>query len=502
MFFFGKKLTCCTGNDIIKGYKKCPDEAEATKLTDKERMIFMMKGTKVLSVLLAGVMSMSCLGMHAFAVQDANEYPSVSADLDADQLQEWYDEVVYYHFYDKTEAELTALTLSEPYYYYNFYDMAVDEGVYVRIVSLNGEVVGLSTKQFEDGVETGFAGYGEYDLEYVEEGLDNNGKILFGRAWVDGFPCGLVYVDGTMYSYTGAVGIEQGETDLVFGEIAYSDPYWTDSSEEADGALLPGCLLPSATTETALDPNDYESIDTGYSEEQLLQWEQEILSDLEWQDIEADTSALTFSEPYYTYNFYDMALSNGGYRIVFENGEIIGLSFGYISSDGRVFTSSYEAGAFEYLADALENSGKILFGSAIVNHLPCGLIYVDGIIYSHATVVLEHGPTDLVFGEIPYSEYNSGMPAPDEDALQATTTTETTEPTEIIPAIGDVNLDGQISLRDVVYVKKIIAGTMQANEEQTALADCCADGRLNASDATALLEYILEMVETLPVTPE
>ncbi|MBQ8514873.1 MAG: dockerin type I repeat-containing protein [Ruminococcus sp.] len=286
----------------------------------------MMKGTKVLSVLLAGVMSMSCLGMHAFAVQDANEYPSVSADLDADQLQEWYDEVVYYHFYDKTEAELTTLTLSEPYYYYNFYDMAVDEGVYIRIVSLNGEVVGLSTKQFEDGVETCFAGYSEYDLAYVEEGLDNNGKILFGRAWVDRFPCGLVYVDGTMYSYTGAVGIEQGETDLVFGEIAYSDPYWTDLPEEADGALLPGCLLPATTTEAIAE-----------------------------------------------------------------------------------------------------------------------------------TVVI---------------------------------------------GIGDVNLDGQISLRDVVAIKKITAGTMQASDEQNALADCCADGLINASDATALLEYILEKVETLPVTPE
>ncbi|MBQ8724306.1 MAG: hypothetical protein IJY74_01370, partial [Oscillospiraceae bacterium] len=85
-----------------------------------------------------------------------------------------------------------------------------------------------------------------------------------------------------------------------------------------------------------------------------------------------------------------------------------------------------------------------------------------------------------------------------------TTTTTTSQTTDDIPddiLIGDVNLDNTVSLVDVVYLSKYLAGSLTFNELQTANADCCSDSQLNSADATALLKYTVEAIDALPVTP-
>ncbi len=83
------------------------------------------------------------------------------------------------------------------------------------------------------------------------------------------------------------------------------------------------------------------------------------------------------------------------------------------------------------------------------------------------------------------------------------TTTETTTTIKGDPEVfcGDINLDGQITLLDVVYLNKGIAGSVILSAEQNANADTCADGVINASDAGALLKYVVEAIEVLPVNP-
>ena len=70
--------------------------------------------------------------------------------------------------------------------------------------------------------------------------------------------------------------------------------------------------------------------------------------------------------------------------------------------------------------------------------------------------------------------------------------------------IGDTNLDGKVSLVDVVYLNKYIAGSMNFNDQQMYNAQCVADaeGRINSADATALLEFVIELVTSLPQTTE
>ena len=82
------------------------------------------------------------------------------------------------------------------------------------------------------------------------------------------------------------------------------------------------------------------------------------------------------------------------------------------------------------------------------------------------------------------------------------TTSKTTSGDELDVLFGDVNLDGKVSLVDVVYLNKYIAQTLNLNQQQLLNADCCNEGRINASDATSLLEFVIETIKSLPVVPE
>ncbi len=82
-----------------------------------------------------------------------------------------------------------------------------------------------------------------------------------------------------------------------------------------------------------------------------------------------------------------------------------------------------------------------------------------------------------------------------------TVSTETTATDIIAPygEAGDVNLDNGLSLIDVVLLNKYIAKSVTLNEQQLANAECVIDGEINASDATALLQYLIEVLESLPL---
>ena len=267
------------------------------------------------------------------------------------------------------------------------------------------------------------------------------------------------------------------------------------------GVMSISCLGMNAFA--AMDANDYASIYTDLNEAALQNWDYQILLDIQLSGISVDEDALTFSEPYYSYDFYNMEMRENFYwRIVFENDQIIGISSAAVSQG--ITAAQWTSGDFEYLAEGLKDDAKILFGSAIVNAFPCCLIYVGGTFYTHSTIALEAGETDLVFGEIPYSEpYWTDTP---EDAvgglLPEGATTTTAAPVEYVPMTGDVNMDGKVSLSDIVLVNRFTAGAIQLNEEQIDAADCCADGFINTSDITVLLQYILEQVDALPVIPE
>lgn len=82
---------------------------------------------------------------------------------------------------------------------------------------------------------------------------------------------------------------------------------------------------------------------------------------------------------------------------------------------------------------------------------------------------------------------------------------EKTTTTVIVPDgvyIGDVNLDGGLSMGDMVALNKYLADLIQLNDQQMKNADCYSDSQIAATDATALLYYLIEKVDTLPILPE
>ncbi len=93
--------------------------------------------------------------------------------------------------------------------------------------------------------------------------------------------------------------------------------------------------------------------------------------------------------------------------------------------------------------------------------------------------------------------------------VSTTTTTSSNEATETTTTVkvpgnvylGDVNLDGGLSMMDVVHLNKYLSDIVTFTEEAKLNAGCCEDGVINSSDSAALLHYLLERIDSLPVVP-
>ena len=64
---------------------------------------------------------------------------------------------------------------------------------------------------------------------------------------------------------------------------------------------------------------------------------------------------------------------------------------------------------------------------------------------------------------------------------------------------GDVDLDGRIDIQDAVLLAKASAGTVSLNEAAKKNADCNGDGEVDSADAAVLMEFLVHLVDTLPV---
>ena len=84
---------------------------------------------------------------------------------------------------------------------------------------------------------------------------------------------------------------------------------------------------------------------------------------------------------------------------------------------------------------------------------------------------------------------------------KVTTTTITTTTTTATRFYGDVNLDGKVDILDAVFLNKYLATLIQFSDAQMANADCCQDGVLNDQDTTALMQFIILLIDDLPVQP-
>jgi len=87
------------------------------------------------------------------------------------------------------------------------------------------------------------------------------------------------------------------------------------------------------------------------------------------------------------------------------------------------------------------------------------------------------------------------------ETTSTTTSTKTSTSTEN-PNLcyGDLNLDNNRSMIDLIYLNKYLANMLEFNDKQFAQADCFIDGKVNGSDSTALMKFVALQIKTLPVT--
>ena len=80
-----------------------------------------------------------------------------------------------------------------------------------------------------------------------------------------------------------------------------------------------------------------------------------------------------------------------------------------------------------------------------------------------------------------------------------TTTTGSSDPSDVL--LGDTNLDARVDITDAVLLNKYVSGAVQFTEQQLLNGDCYDQGgELDASDATALLKFLVHTIESLPET--
>lgn len=234
-------------------------------------------------------------------------------------------------------------------------------------------------------------------------------------------------------------------------------------------------------------PEDYASLASNVDSNLLSEWEAAAMRSLEMKGITSDNHTITFSEPYCSYDFYDMAAPTSGTRLVYVDGELYGYSSADIENWQYYSFLSAPAYKFEHeiitekLSDAIANGKTVLFGRAVVNGLPNNLIYIDGEIYSPNSTIYTDGTTDLEFGNIPYSEFAGGVEDADEICPGTAITPGNSSVTYIL---GDVDKDGVITGHDAAMVSRYVTeNDYSLTAEQLSLADMDGDGSVTQADA-------------------
>ena len=87
-----------------------------------------------------------------------------------------------------------------------------------------------------------------------------------------------------------------------------------------------------------------------------------------------------------------------------------------------------------------------------------------------------------------------------------TTSVDTTTTNDITTTVssetntyGDVNLDNIVDLKDTIVINKYLANLIQFSDMQQVNADCYQDGTVNEQDATTLMQFVIFLIDDIPV---
>ena len=117
----------------------------------------------------------------------------------------------------------------------------------------------------------------------------------------------------------------------------------------------------------------------------------------------------------------------------------------------------------------------------------------DGVLTSYDTVLSDGSVTVIADGTTTT------------EAVTGTTTTNTGETTTtslVNVNYGDTNLDGVVDLRDAIILNKHLAQQiiLEKDSQPFKNADVNADGNVDDQDSSILIDYVIQLIDTLPYT--
>ena len=88
------------------------------------------------------------------------------------------------------------------------------------------------------------------------------------------------------------------------------------------------------------------------------------------------------------------------------------------------------------------------------------------------------------------------------DGTYETTIAKSDDTSEDTIAYGDINTDNVVDLRDTIVLNKYLANIIQFSDVQMANADCYKDGNLDEKDASTLMQFVISLIQDIPVIEE
>jgi lysophospholipase L1-like esterase len=77
------------------------------------------------------------------------------------------------------------------------------------------------------------------------------------------------------------------------------------------------------------------------------------------------------------------------------------------------------------------------------------------------------------------------------------TSEEDTTPEDFVPVYGDIDLDGEIRIADIIVLNKYLVGLINLNASQRENADCSYDGNIDMADNMMIAAYLCDKIDVL-----
>ena len=219
----------------------------------------------------------------------------------------------------------------------------------------------------------------------------------------------------------------------------------------------------------------------------------------------ATTEAVDLSMRYEN-SIFDVTGSNGNIAVFDPSGYVslegsdTTYNFNMIYNDGYHTTDWYSFQVDGNHVDAANmkqtENGYVLHADSLNN--VTAQAYNDN---ATAKVTFSTDYTDVLLYEI--DEETIGVAVDTNgDGTYETTIAKSDNTSEDTVAYGDVNTDNVVDLRDTIVLNKYLANIIQFSDVQMANADCYKDGNLDEKDASTLMQFVISLIQDIPVIEE